>query len=202
MLASSAGQPGASRHPPETAHAPCHGATVPRTNRAATAVTAAVIAAMASAHADPAGPGGTGSAGTATAQPVNTARTASQRSAKRRSHPRTVSAGRPSDAAIRRNPAPPALASTAVPITTTTSARRKSTVTGNNTCVTPHEVHRVRRGVNRSTPCSARTDRGRARPSPRACLDRPDPAPTVITARPRPGARDAVEDNPAYFTVS
>jgi hypothetical protein len=86
----------------------------------------AAIAAIASAHADPAGPGSTGSDARSRHQPVNTERTASTRAPKRRSQPRTVSAGRPSNAAINRCPAPAAFAVNPAPITASTS-------TGNST---------------------------------------------------------------------
>ena len=46
-------------------------------------------------------------------------------------------------------------------ITSAASARRSSTVTGNNTCVTRHPAHRARRGRSEPTP---RTPRGRAKP--------------------------------------
>ena len=95
---------------------------------------------MASAHADPAGPGSTGSGVRSRHHPVNTARTASTRPAKRRSQPRTVSAGRPSNAAINRCPAPVAFAVKPAPITAAVSARRTSNTTGNSTCVARQPV--------------------------------------------------------------
>ncbi len=49
----------------------------------------------------------------------------------------------------------------AAPITSTASARRNNTVTGNNTCVTRHPGHRARLGRSEPTP---RTRRGRAHP--------------------------------------
>jgi len=84
---------------------------------------------------------------------VNTERTASARSAKRRSQPRTVSAGRAKSVAIRRNPARlVAFAASADTITAAVSARRSNPVTGNNTCVTPQPVHRERRGHSSTSP--------------------------------------------------
>lgn len=102
VLIASSGQPGASSRPPDTAVATAQTGTSPRPNRAPSAPAAAVITTSASAHADPAGPGNTGSADSARHQPVNTPRTASTRPENRRNQPRTVSAGRPSPAAIPR----------------------------------------------------------------------------------------------------
>lgn len=160
------GQPGARSRPAETATATCQTGTAPMQNRASIAAAAASIAASASAHADPAGPGNTGSGASARHQRVNTTRTASTRPAKRRNQPRTVSAGRPSSAAIRRCPSPAALAASAAPITATVSARRTSTNTGSSTCVARHPVHRDRRGDIHTEPSRPRTDRARARPHP------------------------------------
>jgi hypothetical protein len=162
VLIHSRGQPGASNRPPDTATATSHGATVPSPNRPATAPAAAVIAVTASAHPVPAGTGITGSALTARSHLVNTDRTASTRPANRRNHPRTVSTGRPSATAIRRNPAPAAFAASAVPITTARSARRSNATTGNNTCVAPQPVHRDRRGHIHTGPSGPRTTRARA----------------------------------------
>ena len=127
------GQPGASNRPADTAAATSQHATVPSPNRAATAPAATVITATASAQSLPAGPGSTGSGANARHHQVNTARTASTLPPKRRNQPRTVSAARPSPAAIRRCPTPAAFATSADPITAATSARRTSTYTGNNT---------------------------------------------------------------------
>jgi len=164
VLIVSEGQPGASSRPFEIAAAAAQTATSPAPNRVPNAHAAAVTTAIASAHADPAGPGNTGSAASARHQPVNTTRTASTRPANRRNQPRTVSAGRSSSAAIRRYPTPVALAASAAPITTATSARRTSTNTGNNTCVTPQPVQRARRGTSRTEPPRSRTSRARACP--------------------------------------
>lgn len=137
VLIVSSGQPGASSRPFEITVATAQTGTSPARNRAPSAPAAAVTAAIASAHADPAGPGSTGSAASARHQPVNTTRTASIRSVNRRNQPRTVSAGRPSSAAIHRYPEPVALAARADPITAAMSARWASTPTGNNTA-SPH----------------------------------------------------------------
>ncbi len=117
---------------------------------------------MASAHADPAGPGNTGSGARSRHHRVNTARTASTRSAKRRNQPRTVSGGRPSSAAISRCPDPVAFAVNPAPITAAVSARRTSNSTGSSTCVAPQPVHRARRGTIHSPPSVSRTRRPRA----------------------------------------
>ena len=79
---------------------------------------------------------------------VKNARTCSARAANRRSHPRTVEAGRPSTAAIVRCPAPAAAASSAGPITAPASARRDRHHAGSSTCVAPHSRHRDRRGTS------------------------------------------------------
>jgi hypothetical protein len=149
---STTGQPGANSRPEDIAAAARHthpAAAGTEPNRAATADAAAATAVTRSAHADPAGPGGTGSTTTATTTAVNQPRTASDRSASLRSHPRTVSTGRPNTLAIDRAPAPPTRSAIAAPITSTVSARLTSTNTGNNTCVTPHPRHRARRGTSR-----------------------------------------------------
>jgi hypothetical protein len=137
------------------------------TNLRPTAAARAPTAATASANTPPAGCGITGSGSTATSQIVKTARTASARSAKQRSQPRTVSAGRATPAAIRRNPTlRVAFAVNADTITDASSARRKNAVTGNNTCVTPHPVQRDRRGHTSTDPPAPRSCRGLARPQP------------------------------------
>ncbi|GAA0714543.1 hypothetical protein GCM10010199_14650 [Dactylosporangium roseum] len=85
-----------------------HDGTPNTPKRVTAAVTAASITASASAHAPPAGAGITGSTATARSSTVNCRRTASARAANRRTQPRTVSGGRPSHPAIRRNPTPAA----------------------------------------------------------------------------------------------
>jgi hypothetical protein len=98
---------------------------------------------------------------------VKNTRTCSARPANRRSHPRTVDAGRPSICAAFRNPAPAAAASSAAPITAPESARRDKSRTGSSTCVPPHPRHRARRGTSTSSgPDGIRTRRGRAHPHP------------------------------------
>ncbi len=137
------GQPGASNRPPETVTATSHGDTVDIPNRLAAATAAASITATASAHPPPAGPGITASTANARNHTVNTPRTSSTRPAKRRNQPRTVCAGHPTSAPIRRNPNPPALPTNAAPITAAVSALRNNATTGSSTCVTPHPAHRV-----------------------------------------------------------
>lgn len=139
MLIVDQGQDGANNRPCETADAASHGDTAPTNgHRAATATAAPTTAATASANSSPDAAGTTGSGPVATNSPVNSTRTATARPANRRSQPRTVSAGRPTPTAIRRNPNPVARASSAAPITSARSARRNNATTGNNTCVTRH----------------------------------------------------------------
>jgi hypothetical protein len=177
------GQPGASNRPRETALAHSHHGTMDTTNRPTAAAAAAAIAANASAHPPPAGSGITASAATARSSTVNTARTASSRPANRRSQPRTVSVGRPNTKAIRRCPAPPALAESAQPITTAASARRSSNPTGSSTWVTPQSTHRARRGRSRTEPCTPRTDRSRPCPQPASTPEHPGHASRPPTSR-------------------
>jgi hypothetical protein len=162
VLIHSRGQPGANNRPSDTAAATSHSDTFPSSNRVTTAAAIARIAATASAHTDPTGSGITGSAATARTQVVNTARTASARPANRRNQSRTVSTGRPTTAAIRRNPNPDALAANASPITAAMSARRTSANTGSSTCVAPQPEHRDRRGRIHTGPSGPRTCRRRA----------------------------------------
>ena len=77
----------------------------------------------------------------------------------------------------RRCPAPLALASNAVPITVTASARRSNTLAGSSTCVPRQPRHRPRRGVNRPAP---RTRRSRAEPQ----RTQRGPAPTHRAVQP------------------
>ena len=138
---------GAIRLASVTAHATSHGDTVSgRGQRRPIASAAAATATTASATADPAGASGTGSALTAAATRAKASRTCPARPANRRSQPRTVSAGTPSNRAIRRCPTPRAAAASADPITPASSGRRASTPAGSSTCVTPHPRHRDRRG--------------------------------------------------------
>ena len=100
MLIHNHGHDGDSNLPPEAADAANHGDTAPSTgHRALTATPAPTIAATASANPDPAAAGTTGSGPQSTSSTVNATHTASARAANRRSHPRTVSTGRPSTAA-------------------------------------------------------------------------------------------------------
>lgn len=161
MLIHNHGQPGASSRPPEIATASSHTDTMGSTNRRAAARAAASIAHSASAHELAAGSGITGSGSNARNHTVNTPRTGSARPANRRIQPRTVSTGLLNAAAIDRYPPPAAFAANADPITTAASARRTSSTTGNNTCVTPQPAHRDRRGRTRTGPCGPRTVRSR-----------------------------------------
>lgn len=130
-----------------TVHATCHGDTMSiNDQRLWTAFVTARITTTASAKALPVAAGTCGSGSSAASTTVNQDRIASAAPAKARSQPRTVSTGRPSSAAIDRNPAPAALASNAAPITTATSARRNKAMTGNNTCVARQAGHHARRG--------------------------------------------------------
>ena len=73
------------------------------------------------------------------------------RSAARRSQPRTVAAGTPISAPMRRCPHPSPRARNAAQIQSAAYALRDNTVTGNNTCVTAHARQRARRGRTGST---------------------------------------------------
>jgi hypothetical protein len=165
VLIDTGGQPGASRRPPETAQAIRQGdsPTTPG-HLEPTPTAAASTAATASANPDPTAAAGTGSTPTPTSNTVKNIRTAPARNANARSHPRTVAPGRPSRPAIDRHPDPTALAVNAAPITSTVSALRTSTDTGNSTCVTPHDGHRPRRGRSLTSPAGLRTTRNRAQP--------------------------------------
>jgi hypothetical protein len=181
VLRDDQGQPGASNRPPDTAAASNHGGTAPTSGqRDPTAADAPATAATASANTDPIAAGGTGSTPTRTSSAVNTNRTASARPAKQRSHPRTVSTGRPTTAAIARTPAPAAFAASAAPITVTASARRSSANTGSRTCDPPHDRHRVRRGRTTGPP---RTTRTRAQPHGRNSPPHPGHLSPPFTSR-------------------
>ena len=86
----------------------------------------------------------------------------------RASHPRTVEAGRPAAAQIRRHPQPVAQANNADQITDTASTRRPRQNRGNSTCERPHPPAREqipRRGrIRRTDPAPSRTNRGAACP--------------------------------------
>ena len=135
-VAPTPGQPGAISSPPLAADAAVHTGTVPSSGqRCATATAAPAIADTAAATGSAARAGITGSGLVRASSTVKNARTASARAANRRSHPRTVEAGRPSPAAIVRCPAPAAAASSAAPITAPASARRDRHHAGSSTCV-------------------------------------------------------------------
>jgi hypothetical protein len=96
------GQPGANNQPVVAAVANRHPDTMDTPKRRAAAEAAAPTAPTASANTSPAASGSTASTTSVTANAVNAERTDSAREANRRSHPRTVDAGRPSRAAIAR----------------------------------------------------------------------------------------------------
>jgi len=152
VLATRAGQAGASSSPQVTAAASCHRATVPTPGTARAAAAAAATAATASPSGDPAGAGSGGSVTRPAASAVNTDRTCSARAVNARSQTRTVEAGRPSRSAITRCPDPAAFASSASPITSAASARRARHQAGSSTCVAPHPRHRDRRGTSTTCP--------------------------------------------------
>lgn len=84
----------------------------------------------------------------------------------RRIPPRTVSAGRSKSAAIRRWLAPVAAARSAVPITSTVSARRGRHAAGSKTCVVRHPRHRTRRGWSQLTGAVSGPHGARLSPQP------------------------------------
>ena len=100
------GHPGDNNRPPLAADATSHPVTAPTrpdpANRCRAAVSNTPTAATASAMPGPAGPGGATSTPARMANPVKNTRTASARAANRRNQPRTVPAGTPNSAAIRR----------------------------------------------------------------------------------------------------
>jgi hypothetical protein len=99
---------------------------------------------------------------------ANPTRIGSACAANRANHPRTVEAGRPAAAAIRRQPQPAARATSAAQITETTSTRRPRHNRGSSTCERPHPPAReqiARRGRIRRTDLPlSRTNRGAACP--------------------------------------
>ena len=147
---------------PTARYAIRHGSPGPNRNTHARAATA--IASNASATPLPAGSTGPSSGSSATAHRVKCARICSARSTNRRSQPRTVSAGTPNRAAIRRYPSPATLASIAAPITATSSWRRDNATSGSSTCVPAQPRHRARRGRNNRSPTEQRNTRSRACP--------------------------------------
>ena len=159
-----AGQPGATSRPPLAADAAAHTGTCPsRGHRAPTAAAAPAIADTAAASTLAAPAGITGSGAVPASSTAKNTRTVPARDANRRSHPRTVSAGRPSSRVILRYPAPDAAASSAAPITAAASARRDRHHAGSSTCVPPHPRHRDLRGRTRTSgPSRIRTGRSAA----------------------------------------
>lgn len=104
MLIDSNVSVGASSRPEVTALATCHTDTVSTRSgqRVHTARAVATIAVTASASADPAGSGTRGSTSSEQASVVNALRSGPARASNRRSHPRTVEAGRSINTATRR----------------------------------------------------------------------------------------------------
>jgi hypothetical protein len=196
-VASPPGHPGASSSPPLAADAAAHTGTSPRCgHRAATAAAAPVTADTAAATSPGAPAGITGSGAIRASSTVKNTRTGSARPANRRSHPRTVAAGRPSSPAIFRCPAPAAAASSAVPITSPPSARRDRHHAGSSTCVTPHTRHRDLRGTSTtSAPARTRTRRGREFPHPPSTPPHPG-------QHSSPPASCRSTTSPSPFTVS
>ena len=99
---------------------------------------------------------------------ANPARIGSACAANRDSQPRTVEAGRPAAAQIRRHPQPAARASSVAQITATASTRRPRQNRGSSRCEWPQPAgleQIARRGRIRSTVAAAwRTNRGAACP--------------------------------------
>jgi hypothetical protein len=99
---------------------------------------------------------------------ANPTRIGSACAANRTSQPRTVEAGRPAAAQIRRHPQPLAQASNADQITDTASTRRPRQNRGSSTCERPHPPAREqipRRGrIRRTDSAASRTNRGAACP--------------------------------------
>jgi hypothetical protein len=116
----------------------------------------------ASANPPPAGSTGPSSGASTNAHRAKCTRIASAPAANRRSQPRTVSFGTPSRAAIRRCPTPVAFASTAAPITDTSSRRRDNATSRRSTCVPAHPRHLARRGTSTTVREAHRNTRSRA----------------------------------------
>lgn len=99
---------------------------------------------------------------------ANPTRIGSACAANRASHPRTVEAGRPAAAQIRRHPQPAAQLTSAAQITNTGSTRLPRQNRGNSTCERPHPPsceQIARRGrIRRTDSAASRTNRGAAYP--------------------------------------
>lgn len=145
---------------------------------------APATAATASANGVRSVPGGAGSTPASTSNTVKYRRTASARAANRRSHPRTVSTGRPSSPAITRTPTPDAFAARAAPVTSVVSARLTSANTGRSTCEVPHLTHLARRGRTTASPPAASLSNANV-PSPTGSKAPRTPG---RTTRPQPNA--------------
>ncbi len=139
-----------------------HGPAGPSRNTAARAATP--TASTASANTVAAGSIGPSNGSRSCANTVNQTRTMPALTANRRSQPRTVDTGTPTNNAIRRCPQPDAFATSAAPITSTPSRRRNRPSLLINTCVTAHTAHRERRARCRNTTSRQRRTRHRAHP--------------------------------------
>lgn len=165
MLIGDQGQVGDSNRPRLAADAACQGDTLPTSGQRETAACQApTIAETAAANDVAASAGGTGSTPVSTRSRVKYTRTYSALRSNRRSQPLTVSAGRPSRAAIDLAPAPDAFHASAAPITSAKSTRLTSANTGRSTCEPPQPMQRARRGLTRTTPSTARSTRRLAQP--------------------------------------
>lgn len=131
------GHPGDNNRPPLPATATPAAVTAPTgapgANRDTIAALAAPTAASTSPRLVPVAAGIDTSTPAVTATPTNQCRTASARRPITRNQPRTVHAGTPTAAPIRRCPTPAALASRAAQITSAEYALRSNNDTGNNT---------------------------------------------------------------------
>jgi hypothetical protein len=158
--------------PPEHAATICAADTpnTPAPTARRTAAHPAPIWATASAVGEPAGARRSMSAPTPASRSslANPTRIGSACAANRDSQPRTVDAGRPDAAQIRRQPTPSAQLTNAAQITSTTSTRRPRQNRGNNTWVRPHPPFReqiARRGrIRRTDSPASRTNRSAACP--------------------------------------
>ena len=164
--------------PPVNLETVDHGGPGP--NRVTAERVAIPMASTASPAADPDGPGGSNAGDNTNAHRVKNTAITDALDRNRRSHPRTVATGNPNRKPIRRCPSPLTAATRAEPITETSSRRRTSRSTANNTWVPPQPAHRARRGRTRTSPSPDRTFRQRA------CAHR-------ASGSPQPGQRN----NPA-----
>src|SRR5664280_2044155 len=184
-----------SRPPPVTNEASDHTGRGPK-RRTAT-IPSMPMADTASEKADSATDRWSSATATKWAQRVKCSLIASAREANRRSHPRTVDAGRPSARAMRRCPSPRALAVSAMAITSALSRRRTRVSSWTKTWVQEHDRQNDRRKRRRSVFSTKRTSRsipyphgrnpaprfGQARwPFTRSASTAASSVPTMITA--------------------